>query len=1089
MAVSRIAKISRPILTEIYPRSRLFKLLDTGRKRPVIWVSGPAGCGKTTLVSSYIDARSLPCLWYQVDPGDGDPATFFYYLGLAAKKAAPRIRKLLPLLTPEYLQGIPTFTMRYFEELYSRLNPPSPPLKKGGRGGFVIVFDNYKEVPEGSPFHEVILNALSHIPEGINVVLISRKGPPPVFIRLEANHLMDILGWNELRLTLEESAGIVRLRAKLKWPKEWVNRLHTTTDGWAAGLVLMMESVERRVIEPQALGKLTPEEIMDYFGNELFNKTDKEIQDFLLRTAFLPKMTPKMAEDLTGIPNARRILDALNRTHYFTEKRFQEEPIYQYHPLFREFLLSRANETLSREDQSILLHRAAILLENSGQTEEAVPLFRDSGRWDGMVELISKHAPLMLEQGRNRSLGEWIGSIPGEILEDNPWLLYWMGECHFPFDCQLSQFYFEKAFEKFKTKEEPAGIFLAWSGVVNSIFFDFGDFSRLDPWIAALGGLMESSGSFSSGEVGLRVASAMLLALKMRQPQHPEIESWAERVLAFSETCSNTYLKMTAQARLAYYQIRIGEFQKAMTVMNWLRHLAREKKAPPIIILRTTFLEAMHNRYSGFHERCMRAVSDGLKQSKHIGIHFLNKFFLLQGAASALNVRDLETTRDLLEKLAVSLNSLRPSETESYYLLRTREALVRGNLGEAAIYAEMAMKFAGKVGTPTSVFFCHLVKSHLLHQLRKYHEADHHLSRASDMADQIGRKLYKFLVLLGEALFAFDRGEQATGLVSLKKALAIGREGGYFCPHVDQPSGLTGLCEKALRNGIEVEYVQELIRRLNIIPERSSLHLENWPWPLKVFTLGRFAVVKDGNPIRFSRKVQRKPLALLKALIAYGGKEVREDQITDGLWPEADGDLAHLSFEAALHRLRQLIGRHEVIHHKDGCLTLDPRRCWVDAWAFESLVRQADAAWREEPEGTSIPRAAQLSQNAMEIYQGTFLPMEVLEPWTDSFRERLRSRFLHCVENLGHYWEKVGQWNKAVDCYRRGLEVDSLVEEFYQHLMAAYQRLGQLTMALSVYNRCKKILSEALGIAPSSQTEALYKSLIRERKSDEMSNG
>ena len=62
----------------------------------------------------------------------------------------------------------------------------------------------------------------------------------------------------------------------------------------------MLESV-RRGIEPQILGNLTPEEIFDYFGNELFDKTDKEIQDFFLKTAFLPKMTTKMAEELTDL--------------------------------------------------------------------------------------------------------------------------------------------------------------------------------------------------------------------------------------------------------------------------------------------------------------------------------------------------------------------------------------------------------------------------------------------------------------------------------------------------------------------------------------------------------------------------------------------------------------------------------------------------------------------------------------------------------------------------------------------------------------------------------------------------------------------
>jgi ATP/maltotriose-dependent transcriptional regulator MalT len=245
------------------------------RKQPVIWVSGPAGSGKTTLVSSYIETRKIPCLWYQIDAGDSDIATFFYYIGQAAKKAAPRIRRQLPLLTPEYLQGIPAFTYRYFEELYGRLNPPNPHLEKGGegrglanrvKGGFILVFDNYQEVPQESPLHEILLNGLSRIPEGINVILISRSEPPPALIPLRANNPMGVLGWDELRLTQEESGAVLRLRSKQKLSKETIEHLHNTVDGWTAGLILMLESIKRGM-DPHKLGRLTSEEIIDYFGS------------------------------------------------------------------------------------------------------------------------------------------------------------------------------------------------------------------------------------------------------------------------------------------------------------------------------------------------------------------------------------------------------------------------------------------------------------------------------------------------------------------------------------------------------------------------------------------------------------------------------------------------------------------------------------------------------------------------------------------------------------------------------------------------------------------------------------------------------
>jgi hypothetical protein len=89
---------------------RPFELLDALRKRALTWISGPAGSGKTMLAASWLDAKELPCIWYKLDEGDSDIEAFFYDMGLAAAKAAPRHRKPLPLLTSEYLLGVPVFT-------------------------------------------------------------------------------------------------------------------------------------------------------------------------------------------------------------------------------------------------------------------------------------------------------------------------------------------------------------------------------------------------------------------------------------------------------------------------------------------------------------------------------------------------------------------------------------------------------------------------------------------------------------------------------------------------------------------------------------------------------------------------------------------------------------------------------------------------------------------------------------------------------------------------------------------------------------------------------------------------------------------
>ena len=130
-----LAKITHPEIAGSLPRERLFHVMDEKRDSPVVWISGPAGSGKTTLAANYLETRKLPHLWYRMDEGDDDPATFFYYLGMAGMKASGN-RKPMPLFGPEYMQSIPLFALRFFEELFGRF-----------KNRLLLVFDNYHRIP------------------------------------------------------------------------------------------------------------------------------------------------------------------------------------------------------------------------------------------------------------------------------------------------------------------------------------------------------------------------------------------------------------------------------------------------------------------------------------------------------------------------------------------------------------------------------------------------------------------------------------------------------------------------------------------------------------------------------------------------------------------------------------------------------------------------------------------------------------------------------------------------------------------------------------------------------------------------------
>jgi LuxR family maltose regulon positive regulatory protein len=294
----QLAKLTRPRLHGAVSRERLFKLLDEGRERPAMCVVGPPGAGKTTLVASWLDARKLPGIWYQVDSGDADLPTLFHYLGQAAAPFARKGQRLLPALTPEYLQDIPGFTRRFFRELFSRLPSPS-----------VLVLDNYQEVPPESAFHEAVSLAVEEVPKGLNLIAVSRADPPTHYARFIANETVVLLEWDDLKLTLEETRAIARIRTDL--PEIQIGRLHEKSGGWAAGLTLLTERLRRGGSIEQIDAPESLQDVFSYFAGQLFDRAPEDRRVLLMQLSYLPSVTEQQAEWLSGQPGAGRLLEEL----------------------------------------------------------------------------------------------------------------------------------------------------------------------------------------------------------------------------------------------------------------------------------------------------------------------------------------------------------------------------------------------------------------------------------------------------------------------------------------------------------------------------------------------------------------------------------------------------------------------------------------------------------------------------------------------------------------------------------------------------------------------------------------------------------
>lgn len=368
-------------------------------------------------------------------------------------------------------------------------------------------------------------------------------------------------------------------------------------------------------------------------------------------------------------------------------------------------------------------------------------------------------------------------------------------------------------------------------------------------------------------------------------------------------------------------------------------------------------------------------------------------------------------------------------------------------------HSTIALGLTVELGTPFPEGLNRLVRAQLLYLSGDTEEAKANLRRALTIARAMNSAELEIFAHFLQAEWALGEGYKETAHEALAKAIGLARKVGYINAALWQPSMLERLCAEALSAGIEIDYVRWLIRKRRLAP--PLLDVENWPWPIRIFCLGQFSLMVNDRPIRFGRKSQRRPLDLLKVLIAHGGHTVPEAVLTDSLWPDAEADAAHEAYTTAIYRLRKLLGDERTVTRREGALSLNPHHCWVDVWAFERLL--------DNPTNQNLIKA-------LTLYKGAFLANEPDPSWALRMREHLRNKFLHCIAKLGTAWENLGEYEQAIDCYQKGLEADALAELLYQRLMRIYLRQDRRAEAIAVYERCQTVLRNQYGISPSRST-------------------
>jgi ATP/maltotriose-dependent transcriptional regulator MalT/DNA-binding SARP family transcriptional activator len=1047
-------------------RDRLHNALDDIATDGVTWVSGPAGSGKTTLASGYAQRYGDATLWYQLDPSDADLKCFFSVLRQAAAKIRSDHDIDLPDFTVAAIPGASVFARRFFERLGGLLAAPC-----------LVVFDDYHELPEAAALHAILPGAFEALPEGVRVLVLSRGDPPASFARLRAAGKLTPLPWEYLRLTPEETRKIVSLRLRGA-NGDLAGRLHALCDGWAAGLVLMCEQARQDLSLLDAAAGLTEGLVFDYFAGEILDRVDEQDRRFLLTSSLLPYLTPELAGRLAPCGRGATILRRLQSRNYFIFRHSAVHGMYRYHPLFREFLRRRVEQSLDAAKLKELQREIARLLLEAEETDEAVRLLIDAEDWQQAEPLLLAAAPEYVASDRIFLLRDWIGSFPGECVDRSAWLRYWLAASTLPTNPDQARKLFEQAYGLFQADADFCGVVLSCAGIIDAEQFKFSDCRGIDPWVTRLNQALQATPEELDQSVEARAIYALFVGGLSGTEERPELADWAAYAQRVALTNDDINLRMqTAYAAISFH-LWMGEPQRARLILDEMQGWSQRQSATPLVVLTTLTAQAMYQWLTAQFDLALESVAAGMALGEDSGIRVWHSMLVGHGVAAALSKGDLPLARQFLSAVAAGREEARPLDMAYFHFLSSWCARIEERLDEAAAHDARAHEIGVDALPLVAQGVLHFNRSQVMRALERPADSARSLSQLERIARRTKSHLLHFMAGIGQAIAELERSDDVCNSAALTTALSVARTQGLVNFFGWRAIDIAKIAKVALEGGIATDFVVQLVRSRQLTPPASLSTTENWPWRLKIRCLGGFSLIRDGVSLKHGGKGQHKPLELLHALLAFGGREVSRESLSAEIWPDAGEAAARRAFDTNLHRLRRLLSIDGILRLNEGKLSLDDHLVWVDIDALEALIDDAIQWMRGHAGGVIVDALRERLSGIHGLYGGPFLAGTCDALWALRRRESLQQRMLRLLRESGLCFERAAAWQEAAACYSQAIEIESLAEEFHQLLIKVLHRQGFKAEALAAYERCRKALSSELGVNPSSQTVAIHRNIL-----------
>lgn len=409
-------KLHRPRpIRGLLARPRLVHSLDNSQTLTLLLA--PAGYGKTTLLSTWLEGSDLPSAWLSLDERDNDLVVFSSYLASAVHTVFRGLLHNVVRVTSGLTEPTPDLLIRTIVNGLDAVTRP-----------FVLVLDDYHTI-HNPAIHTLMTEIIQQSPWGLLLVISSRHDPPLPLARLHARFDVLELRAADLQFTEDEAAHFLQSTVSGTLDDHTLSSIIAGLEGWPAGLRLAAlalrdtESLSRMAAVSPTGNPL----IAQYFIDEVLQQLPQAIQECLLKMSLFENLSRPLCETVVGVESVnidgQPILEWLSHNGAFVVASDEQGHWFRLHNLFRRLLQTRLHSAYTTSEIADLHARASAWYEANGYLDEALDHALQAGGSGAALRVVARHRHELMNQAERHRLERWTNLFPDMVIQNQPTLL------------------------------------------------------------------------------------------------------------------------------------------------------------------------------------------------------------------------------------------------------------------------------------------------------------------------------------------------------------------------------------------------------------------------------------------------------------------------------------------------------------------------------------------------------------------------------------------------------------------------------------------------------------------------------------------